>query len=102
MDDVIITPDGRVIPASGMTLAFEFSEAIAQAQLYQESVDELIVRIVKLDSYTQQDHAFVLDQVRNRIGEAMKVRVDFVEQISRLPSGKQPFAISQVRPEEVL
>ena len=102
MDDVIITPDGRVIPASGMTLAFEFSEAIAQAQLCQESVDELVIRIVKHDSYTEQDHAFVLDQVRSRIGEAMRIRVDYVAQIPRLPSGKQPFAISQVGQEEVL
>jgi phenylacetate-CoA ligase len=102
MDDVIVTSDGRALPASGMTLAFEFSEAISQAQLVQESIDELIIRIVKLDSYTEQDHAFVLDQVRSRIGETMRLRVDFVDEISRLPSGKQPFAISRVRPEEVL
>jgi phenylacetate-CoA ligase len=95
LDDAIITPDGRMIPASGMTLAFEFSEAIAQAQLYQETVDELTIRVVKSPGYSMEDHAFMLDQVRSRIGEAMRIQVEFVDEIPRLPSGKQPFAISK-------
>ncbi len=96
LDDVLVTPDGRVIPASGMTLAFEFSENIAQAQLYQECVDELVIRVVKTDRYSDQDHQFMLTQVRNRLGSDIRIRVDFVPEIERLPSGKQPFAISKV------
>jgi phenylacetate-CoA ligase len=101
LDDVLVTPDGRVIPASGMTLAFEFSENIAQAQLYQESAEELVVRLVKTDRYSDQDHRFMLDQLRERLGSAIRIRVDFVSEIERLPSGKQPFAISKVRPSQV-
>jgi phenylacetate-CoA ligase len=102
LDDVIITPDGRVIPASGMTLAFEFSDNIAQAQLYQENVDELVIRIVRTKRYSDLDHRFMLDQVRSRLGAAIRIRVDFVQEIQRLPSGKQPFAISSVKPDQVL
>jgi phenylacetate-CoA ligase len=99
LDDVIVSPDGRVIPASGMTLAFEFIETIAQAQLYQEDIQELVIRVVKTEGYSEEDHQFMLDQVRSRLGDAMRIRVDLVSEIQRLPSGKQPFAISKVRPD---
>jgi phenylacetate-CoA ligase len=101
LDDVIITPDGRIIPASGMTLAFEFSDNIAQAQLYQEKMEELVIRIVKTERYSESDHQFMLDQVRSRLGDAIRIRVDFVEEIQRLPSGKQPFSVSKVEPHQV-
>jgi hypothetical protein len=55
-----------------------------------------------MDSYNDQDHQFMLDQVHSRIGEAMRIRVDFVDEIPRLPSGKQLFAVSTVKPEQVL
>jgi len=102
LDDVIVTADGRVIPASGMTLAFEFSENIVQAQLYQENSERLTIRIVRTERYSEQDHQFMLQQVRERLGNTVQIQVQFVQEIERLPSGKQPFAISTVKPDQVL
>lgn len=102
LDDVIVTTDGRVIPASGMTLAFEFSENIIQAQLYQEDAERLTIRLVTTDRYAEEDQHFMLRQVRERLGDTLQIQVEFVPEIERLPSGKQPFSISQVRPEQVL
>ncbi len=102
VDDMIVTPDGRLIPASGMTLAFEFSENIKQCQLVQTKKEELVINIVKSDQYGDKDHKFMLNEVRKRIGNEMKVTVNFVDDIPRTKAGKLRFVISDVKLEEVL
>ena len=102
IDDMIITPDGRMIPPSGMTLAFEFSENIKQCQLIQNKKDELIINIVKSDQYGDKDHKFMLNEVRKRIGNKMKITVNFVDDISRTKAGKLRFVISKVKLDDVL
>lgn len=102
VDDMIVTPDGGLIPASGMTLAFEFSENIKQCQLVQNKKDELIINIVKSDQYGDKDLKFMLNEVRKRIGNEMKVTVNFVDDIPRTKAGKFRFVISDVKLEDVL
>lgn len=101
IDDMIITPDGRMIPPSGMTLAFEFSGNIKQCQLVQNKKEELIINIVKSDKYGDKDHKFMLNEVRKRIGNEMKVTVNFVDVIPRTKAGKLRFAMSDVKLEDV-
>ena len=96
LDDMIITPDGRRISAAGMTLAFEFSENIKQCQLVQDTGDELVVNIAKNERYGEEDHNFVINQLRKRIGAEMKIRVNFVENIPRTKEGKYRFMISNL------
>lgn len=102
VDDMIVTLDGRLIPASGMTLAFEFSENIKQCQLVQNKKDELIINIVKSNQYGDRDHMFMLNEVRKRIGNEMKVTVNFVDDIPRTKAGKLRFVISDVKLKNVL
>jgi len=102
IDDMIITPDGRMIPPSGMTLAFEFIENIKQCQLVQNKRDELIINIVKSDRYEDKDDKFMLNEVRKRIGNEMKVTVNFVDAIPRTKAGKLRFVVSKVKLEDVL
>lgn len=95
-NDVIITSDGRNIPASGMTLAFNKCENIIQYQLVQNDVDELVINIQKTKKYSQEDHDFMLSQVRSRIGAEMRVVVNFVDDIPRTAAGKYKFMISNI------
>ncbi len=102
IDDMIITPDRRMIPPAGMTLAFRFCENIKQCQLVQIKKDELIINIVKYDQYGDKDHKFMLNEVRKRIGNEMKVTVNFVDDIPRTKAGKLRFVVSEVDLKEVL
>jgi len=94
IDDFILTESGRMIPASGMTLAFEFSENIKKCQLVQPTRDELVINIVKSENYGDNDHMFMLDEVKKRVGSGIKLTTKFVEDIPRTESGKQRFMIS--------
>ena len=102
IDDLIITPDGRTIPPAGMTLAFEFSENIKQCQLVQNKKDELVINIVKSDQYGEKDHKFMLNEVRKRIGNEMKITVSFVDAIPRTNAGKLRFVVSKAKLEDII
>lgn len=96
LDDILITPDGRYITPSGMTLAFEYIEGIKQSQIVQKSKNEIVVKIVKTEKYTDKDTSFLIVELRKRLGNEIDIKIDFVDEIPRTKSGKIPFVISKV------
>ena len=63
--------------------------------------EELLINIVKSAKYGDEDHKFMLNEVRKRIGNEMKVTVNFVDVIPRTKAGKLRFAMSDVKLEDV-
>ena len=96
LDDLLMTPDGRYVTPAGMTLAFEYIKEIKQSQIVQENKEEIIVKIVKTEKYTEKDTEFLLSELRKRLGNEIGIRIDFVDEMQRTKSGKIPFVLSKL------
>jgi phenylacetate-CoA ligase len=94
VEDIVVTPDGRHV--GRLDHVFKDSSNVREAQLVQESVDSLTVRIVRRDDYDDADTALITGYLRERLGDRMRFHFEFVDRIPRGPNGKFRFVVSKV------
>lgn len=99
-DDYIFTPDGRLV--GRLDHLFKDRVNVVEAQLYQESVDELVVRIVRADDYTEADERAIKDEARNRLGTAIRITFEYLDQVPRTKNGKFRFVVSAMDQSKML
>jgi phenylacetate-CoA ligase len=95
--DYVLTPAGKLI--SGISLTDNFVMKIpgaAQMQIVQETLHDLLIRMVKDDGFGPDGLNRVGDVVREMFGGGMRYEVEFVDAIPQEPSGKYRFCISKV------
>lgn len=96
MDNMLITPEGYYISPASLSLVFQSAKNIREAQIVQTKKDEIIVRIVKEENFSDGDLAYIINQLRERIGKAISIDVEFPSQIERTKAGKFRFIISEI------
>ena len=94
IEDYVRTPDGRAV--GRLDHLFKEARHVREAQILQERLDEITIRIVKTDGYTDADEQFVLREARQRLGGSIRVRFEYVNAIERTDAGKFRFIISQL------
>jgi phenylacetate-CoA ligase len=71
---------------------------IAESQIIQEKVDELLVKVVRRANYSDADEAILLAGFKERIGEDVKVHISYVDEIPRTANAKFKWVISRIPP----
>jgi phenylacetate-CoA ligase len=94
VEDIIVTPEGRHV--GRLDHVFKDSPNVREAQLIQESLETLTVRVVRRDDYNAADTARITQYLRERLGDRMQFEFDFVDRIPRGANGKFRFVISRV------
>ncbi|MFO7653523.1 MAG: hypothetical protein R6X25_06840 [Candidatus Krumholzibacteriia bacterium] len=95
VEDVVVTPDGRWL--TRLDHVFKGLYAVEEAQLVQETTEELRVRIVRRPGYGDGDEAAVLHNLRERLGDEIRIRFEYLDRIPRTSSGKFRYVVSKVR-----
>ena len=94
VEDYIVTPDGRFV--GRLDHVFKADMDVVSAQLIQESVNRLTVRIVRGESYADKHTRKIAQELRGRLGNSMALDFDFVHEIPRNSSGKFSFVVSKL------
>jgi phenylacetate-CoA ligase len=94
MDDMVRTPTGRWIGRLGAT--FQAVPGVREAQIVQDRLDHLLVRIVPGPGYSDTTRSMVRDKLLLRTGDEMQLDFEVVDTIPRTKSGKFRFLVSQV------
>jgi len=55
---------------------------------------EIIVKIAKEKSYTEEDTKRILRMLREGVGEEIKIKIEFVDEIPTTGAGKRRYIIS--------
>ena len=92
-DDVLVTRDGRLV--GRLDPVFKGRLPIEEAQIIQESLDRIRVRVVAADGYGHATRASIRRGVRDRLGD-VEVVVEDVDAIPRGPNGKFRAVVSKV------
>lgn len=95
-EDIITTLDGRLISSSILTHPFKPMHNVAESQIIQEDRQNITIKIIKRPSYSDEDTQYLLKEFKERVGDGMNVRIEFVESIPRTSSGKFRWVISRV------
>ena len=96
--DVIVTPDGRVI--TSLFLVLEFIEGVEFGQFVQETPDRLTVSIVRGPGFSRRTEEDLLHWLRQYVGAEMRIDLRTIsrDEIARTPTGKVRPVISHVPP----
>jgi phenylacetate-CoA ligase len=94
-DDVILTPDQRRV--GRLDPVFKADLAIREAQIIQETLTSLRVKVVPDEGYRPAFSERIVEALRQRVGE-MEIVVECVQHIPRSANGKFRAVVSQIRP----
>ena len=93
---MVLTPDGR--QAMRMETAF-YGMPIRQSQIVQEKLDQLLVRLVPGEGYSQSHDQEIVNRLRHRVGN-VRVQVERVDQVPRSANGKIRHVVSKLTPAD--
>ena len=95
--DIVVTPMGYIVLQNRLiSAAIDPPLPVEKLQFYQERKEELLVRIVRGEEYTEDDTGRLIAEIDRILDGAIKIRWEYVDDIPRTPSGKFPFVVSQV------
>jgi len=94
-EDIITTPDGRQI--GRLDHIFKGLKNIKEAQIIQESLDEIIIKVVPGIGYSKKSENEFINALKFRLGNKFNYRIELVEKIPREKNGKLRAVISKVR-----
>ncbi|MEW6365151.1 MAG: hypothetical protein AB1714_11005 [Acidobacteriota bacterium] len=91
--DIIVTPSGRQIPPTALTLLFDKAAVlnIRESQVAQTGPEQVVVRVVPESAFDAKDEAGIVDDLQRILGHEMAVRVELVQAIQRTKAGKFRF-----------
>ncbi|WP_291323121.1 hypothetical protein [Desulfonatronospira sp.] len=95
-EDIVVTPEGKLISSSVLTHPFKPLDAVQESQIIQEKIDLLRIKIVPREDYTEKDSAHLIAALSQRVGLSMRIELEFVENIPRTKAGKFRWVISKV------
>jgi len=95
-EDIVVTPDGRMISPSVLTHPFKPLDQIVKSQLIQDQPDHLVVKIVASGRFRPEHERQLVDALQERLGREMTIDVRVVSDIPSESSGKFRWVISRV------
>ncbi|MGH8016593.1 MAG: phenylacetate--CoA ligase family protein, partial [Candidatus Zixiibacteriota bacterium] len=98
-DDIITTPEGTMIPSVNFYSLFREIPTVERFQIIQWERDNVEIRI-KTRHLTTEDKQHVLDEMRTRLGQSVKIKLTTNTEFERNPEGKRRPVLSHVKIEE--
>jgi len=96
-EDIVVTPEGKMISASILTHPFKMVNGITKSQIIQEDEANITLNIVTDADYNSTEEKKLLDNLQYRVGPNIKLTVSYVKDIERTKSGKYRWVISKVK-----
>ncbi len=96
--DVITFDNGITLSGPALTLVFKGC-LIKQYQVIQKAGNELLIKVVKCEGYTEQDTNHFLSIIKSHVGAEILIETEFVDEIPLTKAGKYRFIISKINEE---
>jgi phenylacetate-CoA ligase len=95
--DFFIHPKGHKIHGEYFTHLFYEQKKVKQFQMIQKSFTCIHLKIVETSPQVDQDYLIpIVEQIKKILGNEVKVNIEILSSISKSPTGKFLFTISQI------
>ena len=95
LEDYIVLKNGAHI--GRMDHIFKDMLNIREAQVFQDTPGEIVIRIVRGQCYTDADEQSLLRETRKRIGEDCGILINYTDELERSSTGKLRFVVSNLK-----
>lgn len=94
--DTIVTAAGRHIHGEYFTHALYAADAVREFQFVQETLQDYVLKVVTDAPVSREDERAWRTVLQEVLDPGVHLRIDRVDQIPVLPSGKHKFTVSLV------
>lgn len=102
MQSILIGTRNQMIPGTFFARLFaDYDYAVKRFQAVQERAGEITLKIVKANRWTDDVLHYATSQIKKHMGEDMKIRVEFVEEVALGRTGKRQHSVSMLNVSEV-
>lgn len=98
MDDVIVTPEGRLV--GRLDPIFKAVSSLHETRIVQDAKDHVRVEIVASNEFTSAMEGALEAELRSRLGGGMRIDIARVPSIERTGSGKLRTTVNLVYPSQ--
>ena len=95
-EDVLTLRDGRLISPSVLTHPFKPLDCIEGSQIVQTELDAVTVRLIPRSTYTEGHTRRLVSELQARLGDDVRIDVEFVDELETSKNGKFKWVISHV------
>lgn len=96
--DFLYSTKGGKINLGNVSNIFKYMpNVITKAQLIQDSLTHMLVKIVVDGKFTDRDKKILTDEIKHKFGSNMEVDFEVVDDISREKSGKYKLIVNKVK-----
>lgn len=101
-EDIIVTPDGRLVSPSVITHPFKPLKGLVKSQIIQEDLRHVRVRLVLGESAPADLLRQLKEGLSSRLGAETRITIEEVDEIPLGPTGKYRWIVSKVPIEQKL
>lgn len=94
--DVIRTKDGKQLPGEFFPHMMKDVIGIARFQVVQDSIDRIIVKIVKNEKFDNTASEYITQEIEKVLGKSVEIDYQYVANIPLTKTGKQRVTISNL------
>lgn len=94
--DSLRKTDGSYITSPMLTIPLKDFENIRQIQIIQKTKDDVTIKLVKGENYSDEDSKSLKTIMKSYLGNEMNIELSFVKSIPPTRSGKHRFVISEI------
>ncbi len=94
--EFIVTGDNRLIPTVALHMHSDVFDNVKQFQFYQEKKGEVVFRIVKADTYKDEDTENIKNELYEKLGKNVDLKIEFMDEIPRTKRGKHKYLIQKI------
>ena len=96
--DILIDENGIPRPGYLFVEIFNKNHIPGQFQVIQESHSDILIKAIKKDDFSEYHENLILKKFKELLGNKVKIKIQFVDDIPREPSGKYKYIHSRVSP----
>lgn len=96
--DFLLTPDGVKVSGASVTIyLIANTPGIKQAQFVQDKIDEITLKLVKANNYSDDTLKFLSAKLPEFFGKNVNIKFQFVDDIPKTSSGKYRFSVCNIK-----
>jgi phenylacetate-CoA ligase len=94
---MIRSVDGHLLPGEFFPHMVKDVPGLLRFQVIQTRLDELLVKVVPDDAFTDEQERYIRQQIARSLGDTVRVDLQRVDEIPLTATGKHRVTISELR-----
>lgn len=97
LQEMLVCKDGHKISIAALNMHSDVFKNVKDYQIYQDKIGECILRIVKSEHYKEEDdERNIINEFSKKLGSAIKLTVNYVDDIEKTKRGKYKYLIQKL------